>query len=145
MIEVATQITTHTVAFVLGALSTLFSTLTHRAFKTWSIKKAVRLVLNDFATSWEAFLSNHPPNVERFSQRTVMPVLKKVANIREIIMDKPETLSNAHLREALEIADQINSDVIKPVGGKPTVSREDMDELAKRARECASKMGGKTK
>jgi len=146
MIEIATQLI---VAFVLGILSTLLSIQIHRVFKTRSIKSAVRAALNDFATSWDAFTENQPPKVASFSLRSVTHTLKKVAYIGENVERRPETLSNAHLREALEIADEIGSIINpdKPVNpafdpSEPSVSRNKIDALAKRAKRCAAKLGG---
>ena len=76
-----------------------------------------------------------------------MPVLKKVANIREVIMNKSDMLSNPHFVEALEIADQIEE--IKTRSGnnvygsnEPSVSRKEIEELAARARKCVRELGG---
>jgi hypothetical protein len=127
----------HIFAFVLGILSTLI----HRAFKTWDIKKSVKCVLIDFATLWETLREDN------LWPRKIMPLVKKAGDMRAIIMDVPTALSNSDLSEALSIADQLiyikasadNAD--GSVLNKPLVFyKTSIDELAKRARECVAKM-----
>ena len=147
------EVVTHIVAFVLGVVATILSRMFWWLFKTGQIKKAVKLSLNTFTTLWDAFLKEKTQNIRTFSQRDVMPILSGVPDIRILIMSKPETLANPHLKEALAIANEINSiieQLKRPMGskyGERSVSRKDIDVLAKRARQCAAKLerGNRTK
>jgi hypothetical protein len=143
MIEIVTPI----VAFGSGILLTILSIQIRQIFKTRSIKSAVRRALIDFANAWDAFLETQPPKVASFSSRSsVMDVLKKTTNVEAIINRMPVTLSNPHLIEAKEIADTIDSMINRRVNpayaSELDFSRDEIDALAKRAKQCASKLDG---
>ncbi len=141
------EIVTHIAAFGSGIILTILAIPIRQIFETRSIKSAVRLALIDFTTSWDAFLETQPPKVASFSSRSsVMDVLKKTTNVKAIINRMPETLSNPHLKEAKEIADTIDSMINQRVNpayaSELYFSRDKIDALAKRAKQCASKLDG---
>jgi hypothetical protein len=138
---------THVIAFVLGFVAAIAVKLFWWLFETGRIKKGVKLALNTFTTLWDAFLKDKPPNIGSFSWEYVKPILGGVPDIKELIMSKPVTLANLHLKEASAIADEsiLIIEQQKRLSdsrryGTQMVSRKDIDELAKRARKCAEEL-----
>ena len=96
---------------------------------------------------WDAFLKDKPPNIGSFSWEYVKPILGGVPDIKELIMSKPVTLANPHLKEASAIAYEsiLIIEQQKRLSdsrryGTQMVSRKDIEELAKRARNCAEEL-----
>ena len=109
----------------------------------------VRRTLVDFATSWATLRKNEKVNLEHKS----IPMLQKGENIKIIVMGVSSELPEAYAVEALDIANQlirVKGEVERSMhSGVITrgqfYKKDEIDQLAERAKECALKMGGKTK
>lgn len=107
----------------------------------------VNYVLTDFASSWETLQKKEKVNLQHNS----IPVLQKGESIKTIVTDVPSKLPDSYVGEALDIANQlirlkgeVERDVHSGVITRSVFYKKDeIDELAKRAKECALKMGGK--
>lgn len=111
----------------------------------------VNYALIDFATSWETLRKNE--KVDLTLKTKSGPVLQKGENIKTIITGVSSKLPDSYVGEALDIANQlirvkgeVERSAHSGVGARGSFYKKDeIDELAKRAKECALKMGGKTK
>lgn len=103
----------------------------------------VNYVLTDFASSWETLQKNEKVNLQDDSIR----VLQKGETIKIIATNVSSKLPDSYVGEALDIANQLirlKGEVERDeITRRVFYKKDEIDELAKRAKECALKMGGK--
>jgi len=105
-------------------------------------------VLNDFATSWETLRGNE--KVDLTLRPKSVPVLQKGENIKTIITGVSSKLPDSYVGEALDIANQLihlKNEVGRSLQSGLAIpifhASVEIDKLAERAKECATKLGGK--
>ena len=102
----------------------------------------VIVALNNFETTWRAVQGKKRLHLEK----DILFVLSMGINIKDAVLSIPTTLMDVDLSEVLNIANQLES-LKKPLesvqpsdpfgSAQRTIPREEIDELAKRAGECA--------
>ena len=112
----------------------------------------VNYVLMDFATSWETLQKNEKGSLSL--EHKSIPVLQKGENIKTIITGVSSKLPDSYVGEALDIANQLirlKGEVERDLHSNSVIprrkfyKREEIDELAKKAKELCINDGGKTK
>ena len=112
----------------------------------------VNYVLMDFATSWETLQKNEKGSLSL--EHKSIPVLQKGENIKTIITGVSSKLPDSYVGEALDIANQLirlKGEVERDLRSNNVIPRrkfykkEEIDELAKKAKELCINDGGKTK
>ena len=114
----------------------------------WNAIGQVIVALNNFETTWRAVQEKKrlPSQKDMHLQKDILFVLSMGINIKDAVGSIPTTLIDVDLSEALNIANQLES-LKKPLesvqpsdpfgSAQRTIPRKEIDELAKRAGECA--------
>jgi len=123
---------------ILGFLLAIASFIFRYIFMRWSTKRDVRKAL-------EEFVSTYKRKKEEEDIDGILTSLSDVKHIMIIVANTPGILTNRHISEAMQIAEEAEDILVKRRESLMNAPNDEalMERLVERAEECTSKLGKK--